>query len=121
MGQHPRRGRSSSVSDEGVIEWFTSTGVAVYSAHPRTWRIVEAVPGLVRWQVGSTETRYLAPVETLPALAGVLGLRRRRALAPEDARRISGLPTVRRSSRPQDCADTPGPEGGLGGRPCSPP
>src|SRR5262245_8493671 len=64
----------------GRVEWYTSTGVALYCDRPRVFARLEAVPGVTRWQIGSTERRYLAPVEALPALAPVLGLRRRRTL-----------------------------------------
>lgn len=72
----------------GQMEWFTSTAISVYAARPRVFSRLLAVPGLIPWQVGSTEIRLLAPVEALPALAPLLRLRRRRSLSPEAARKL---------------------------------
>lgn len=62
----------------GQVEWFTSTGVAVYSAHPGVFRRLAALPGVTRHQVGSTEIRYLATLEGITEVAGVIRARRRR-------------------------------------------
>src|SRR5262249_22938952 len=82
----------------GAVEFYTSTGLAIYSDRPRAFSRLEALPGITRWQVGSTERRWLAPVEALPSLAPVLGLRRRRTLTPEAARQKGAGTAYRPSS-----------------------
>ena len=93
----------------GSVEWFTSTGLAVYSPRPRAFARLEAVPGVTRWQIGSTEARYLAPIEALPTLAGVLGLRRRRSPTAGSWRPAGsgGLPAPRTHRGRASDSDTP--------------
>jgi hypothetical protein len=82
----------------GSIEWFDGRDLAVYSDHPRLFAKIWAIPG-VRWhQTGDDEMRAIFAPEALEQVASVIHARRRRWLAPETARRRSGLTTVRATS-----------------------
>jgi hypothetical protein len=82
----------------GRLEWHDGELLPVYSDRPRVFARPWAVPGVRRWQVGDPEVRGLVPVGSLPAVAGPIQARRRRLLAPEDARKRFALPTVRATS-----------------------
>jgi hypothetical protein len=69
----------------GWIEYHDGAELAVYSDRPRVFARLWAVPGVRRWQVGDQEARWLFPPQTLQAVAGVIGARRRRSLSPEAA------------------------------------
>src|SRR5262249_33445584 len=86
----------------GRIEWFDGRDLAPYGDRPRLFLKLWAIPGVRRWQTGDREMRALFPPEALEQVAGIIRARRRRTLDPEAARKRSGLPTVRATSRPQD-------------------
>jgi hypothetical protein len=102
---------------QGSIEWYCDgypchscplpgePALAVFTDRARLHAKLTAIPGLVRWQVGDQEFRGVFPVEALEQVAGVIRARRRRVLSPEVARKRSGLPTVRATSRPQELAE----------------
>jgi hypothetical protein len=66
----------------GRIEWFDGRDLAVYCDRPRLFAKLWAIPGVRRWQVGDQEMRALFPVQALPAVAGLIRARRRRAGRP---------------------------------------
>jgi hypothetical protein len=82
----------------GQIELHDGQALAVYTARPRVFARLWAVPGMRRWQTGDQEMRALFPPERLAEVAAEIGARRRRLLTPEAARKRSGLPTVRGTS-----------------------
>jgi hypothetical protein len=82
----------------GRVEWFDGHDLAVYSTHPRLFAKIWAIPGVRRHQTGDQEMRVILPPEALEQVAAVIHARRRRWLAPETARRRSGLATVRTTS-----------------------
>ena len=94
----------------GQIEWYCdgvnchSCGIpgqfalAVYSDRPRLFAKLWAIPGVRRHQTGDTEMRAVFPHEALEQVAGVIKARRRRTLAPEEARRRGFKPTLRATS-----------------------
>jgi hypothetical protein len=82
----------------GRIEWFTGHDLAVYCDRPRLFAKIWAIPGVRRHQTGDDEMRAILPPEALEQVASVIHARRRRWLAPETARRRSGLATVRMTS-----------------------
>ena len=82
----------------GRLEWHDGDTLAVYTDRPRLFARLWAVPEVRRWQVGDQDARGLLPMEALLAVATLLQARRRRALSPEAARKLSGLPTVRATS-----------------------
>lgn len=84
----------------GRIEWFDGRDLAVSSDRPRVFVKLWAIPGVRRYQTGDTEMRALFPLEALEQVAGVIKVRRRRALSPEEARRRGFKPTPRATSEP---------------------
>ena len=82
----------------GRVEWFNGCDLAVYCDRPRLFAKVWTIPGVRRHQTGDDEMRAIFPPEALEQVAGVIHTRRRRWLAPETARRRSGLATVRTTS-----------------------
>jgi hypothetical protein len=82
----------------GRIEWFDGQDLAVYSDRPRLFAKIWAIPSVRRHQTGDREMRAIFPPEALEQVASVIHARRRRSLAPETARRRSGLATVRTTS-----------------------
>lgn len=70
----------------GSIEWQTADRLAVYSAHPRVFPRLLALPGATRHQPGDAEIRVLVPLTSLDAAAQAIRARRRR---PGDAARLS--------------------------------
>jgi len=84
----------------GQIEWFDGEELAVYSNRPRVFGKLWAIPGVKRHQTGDTEMRAVFPPEALEQVAGVIKARRRRTLAPEEARRRGFKPTHRAISEP---------------------
>lgn len=94
----------------GRIEWFEGKEFAVYTNRPRLFTRLWAIPGLRHHQSGDTEMRAVFPPEAIEQVAKVIKVRRRRTLAPEEARRRGFKPTHRASSGPQDrrCMGTEG-------------
>ncbi len=82
----------------GRVEWFEGRNLAVYCDRPRLFAKLWAIPGVRRHQTGDQEMRAVFPAEALDQVAGVIRARRQRCLAPETARRRSGLATVRTTS-----------------------
>jgi hypothetical protein len=82
----------------GRIEWYDRHNLAVYCDRPRLFARIWAIPGVRRHQTGDQEMRATFPPEALEQVASVIHARRRRWLAPETARRRSGLATVRTTS-----------------------
>jgi len=72
----------------GQIEWFDSEDLAVYTNRPRLFARLWAIPGVRRHQTGNTEMRAVFPPQALEQVAGLIKSRRRRALSPEEARRL---------------------------------
>ena len=70
----------------GQIEPHDAQALAVYSARPRVFARLWAVPEVRPWQVGDQEMRALFPVAALPAVAGLIRARTRRTLSAETAR-----------------------------------
>jgi len=89
---------------DGVDCWSCSlpgqVALAVYSARPRLFEKLWAIPGVKRHQTGDTEMRAVFPPEALEQVAGVIKARRRRTLAPEEARRRGFKPTHSATSEP---------------------
>src|SRR5437773_9186172 len=96
----------------GQIEWHCDgvncsscllpgqIALAVYSDRPRMFAKLWAIPGVKRHQTGDTEMRAVFPPEALEQVAGVIKARRRRTLAPEEARRRGFKPTHSATSEP---------------------
>jgi len=72
----------------GQIEWFDGEDLAVYTNRPRLFARLWAIPGVRRHQTGNTEMRAVFPPQALEQVAGLIKSRRRRALSPEEARRL---------------------------------
>ncbi len=72
--------------------------LAVYTNRPRLFGKLSAIPGMKRHQTGDTEIRAVFPREALEQIAVVIKARRRRTLAPEEARRRGFKPTHRATS-----------------------
>ncbi len=100
---------------DGQIEWYCDGvncasrfggscpvprqfALAVYTDHPRLFEKLWAIPGVKRHQTGDTEMRAVFPTEALEQVAGVIKARRKRTLAPEEARRRGFKPTHRATS-----------------------
>ena len=84
----------------GRIEWFDGKEFAVYTNRPRLFEKLRAIAGVRRHQTGDTEMRAVFAPEALARVAGVINARRKRTLAPEEARRRGFKPTHRASSGP---------------------
>jgi hypothetical protein len=101
----------------GQIEWYCdgvncaarSGGVcalpgqfalAVHTDRPRLFEKLWAIPGVQRYQTGDTEMRAVFPPQALKQVAKVIKARRRRTLAPEEARRRGFKPTQSATSEP---------------------
>lgn len=101
----------------GQIEWYCdgvncaarSGGVcalpgqfalAVHTDRPRLFEKLWAIPGVKRYQTGDTEMRTVFPPQALKQVAKVIKARRRRTLAPEEARRRGFKPTHSATSEP---------------------
>lgn len=96
----------------GQIEWYCNgvdcwscplpgqVALAVWTDRPRLFKTLWAVPGVRRHQSGEREMRAVFPPEALEQVAKIIRARRRRSLTPEEARKRSGLPTVRATYRP---------------------
>ena len=102
----------------GQIEWFCDGvdchscrfpgqfALAVYTERPRLFGRLWAIPGVRRHQTGDREMRAAFLPAALAAVAGVIQAQRQRiGMTSEEARRRSGLSTVRATSRPQDEPD----------------
>ena len=74
--------------------------LAVCTDRPRLFEKLWAIPGVKRHQTGDSEMRAVFPPEVLDQVAGVIKARRRRTLAPEEARRRGFKPTHRATSEP---------------------
>ena len=74
--------------------------LAVYTDRPRLFSKLWAIPGVKRYQTGDTEMRALVPLEALEQVAKVIKARRKRILAPEEARRRGFKPTHSATSGP---------------------
>ena len=74
--------------------------LAVCTDRPRLFEKLWAIPGVKRHQTGDTEIRAVFPPEVLDQVAGVIKARRRRTLAPEEARRRGFKPAPRATSEP---------------------
>ena len=96
----------------GQIEWYCDGvnchscaipgqfALAVYSDHPRVFPRLWAIADVKRHQTGDTEMRAAFLPEALEQVAAVIKARRRRRLAPEEARRRGFKPTHRATSAP---------------------
>src|SRR5712691_4199634 len=84
----------------GQIEWFDGRDRAVYTNRPRLFAKLWSIPGVKRHQTGDTEMRALFPLEALDRVAAAIKARRRRTLAPEEARRRGFKPTHRATPEP---------------------
>src|SRR3989442_12199885 len=88
---------------DGVNCWSCAlpgqVALAVYSDCPRLFEKLWAIPGMRRHQIGDTEMRAVFPPEALEQVAQVIKARRRRTLAPEEARRRGFKPTHRATSK----------------------
>jgi hypothetical protein len=84
----------------GQIEWFDGRDLAVYTNRPRLFARLWAVPGVRRHQTGDREMRAVFPPEALEQIAATIKGRRRRMLAPDEARRRGFKPTHRATSGP---------------------
>ena len=89
---------------DGVNCWSCAlpgqVALAVYSDRPRLFEKLWAIPGVKRHQTGDTEMRAVFPSEVLEQVASVIKARRRRTLAPEEARRRGFKPTHGATSEP---------------------
>ena len=89
---------------DGVNCWSCALpgqlALAVYSDRPRLFEKLWAIPGVKRHQTGDTEMRAVFPSEVLEQVASVIKARRRRTLAPEEARRRGFKPAPRATSEP---------------------
>src|SRR5207244_13425320 len=56
--------------------------------------------GCRRHQIGDEEARLLFPPDALPAVAGVIGARRKRAVSPEQARNLAAGTATRFTKQP---------------------
>jgi hypothetical protein len=56
--------------------------LAAWTARPRIFAKLWALPGVVRWQTGDEEIRVLFPPARLPDVARVLRARRKRPVGP---------------------------------------
>ncbi len=74
--------------------------LAVYTDRPRLFERLWAISGVKRYQTGDTEMRAVFPPEAVEQVASVIKARRRRTLAPEEARRRGFKPTHRATSGP---------------------
>jgi hypothetical protein len=84
----------------GQIEWFDGCDLAVYTNRSRLFQKPWAIPGMKRHQTGHAEMRAVFPPEAVEEVAAVIKARRRRTLAPEEARRRGFKPTPRATSGP---------------------
>jgi len=89
---------------DGVNCWSCALpgqlALAVHTDRPRLFEKLWAIPGVKRHQTGDTEMRAVFPPEALEQVAGVIKARRRRTLAPEEARRRGFKPTHSATSEP---------------------
>jgi hypothetical protein len=89
---------------DGVDCWSCplpgQVALAVYSDRRRLFEKLWAIPGVKRYQTGDTEMRAVFPPEAVEKVAGVIKARRRRTLAPEEARRRGFEPAHRATSEP---------------------
>ena len=83
----------------GQIEWFDGRDLAVYTNRPRLFPKLWAIPGMKRHQTGDTEMRAVFPLEVLDQIARIIKARRKRILAPEEARRRGFKLTHRATSQ----------------------
>ena len=56
----------------GQIEWFDGADLAVYTARPRLFARIWAIPGVRLHQTGDTEMRAVFPPEALVQVAAVI-------------------------------------------------
>jgi hypothetical protein len=82
----------------GQIEWFDGHDLAVHTNRPRLFPRLWAIPGMKRHQTGDTEMRAVFPLEVLDQVARTIKARRKRILAPEEARRRGFKSTHRATS-----------------------
>ena len=96
----------------GQIEWYCDGvnccscalpgqfALAVYTTRPRLFPKLLAIPGMKRHHTGDQEMRAVFPPEALDQVAKVIkARRRRRALAPEEARRLGAKTAYRATSQ----------------------
>jgi hypothetical protein len=72
--------------------------LAVHSTRPRLFRKLSAIQGVKRHQVSDQELRAVFPPDALVQVARVIKARRKRTLAPDEARRRGFKPTPRATS-----------------------
>ena len=72
--------------------------LAVYTDRPRLFEKLRAIPGVKPHQTGDQEMRAVFPPEALEQVAVVIKVRRRRTLAPEEARRLGANTAYRTTS-----------------------
>jgi hypothetical protein len=82
----------------GQVEFHDGGRLAGYTDRPRVFRRLWAIPGVRRWQTGTTEIRVLFPPEILDQVAQVLQLRHRRQGSPAAARRMRERALARTTS-----------------------
>jgi hypothetical protein len=74
--------------------------LGVHSTHPRLFHKLCAIRGVTRHQVSDRELRAVFPPGALEQVARVIRARRKRTLAPDEARRRGFKPTHRATSGP---------------------
>jgi hypothetical protein len=79
----------------GRIEVHDAATLAVYTNRPRLFVKLSRIPGVRRHQTGDMEMRAVFPPEALAHVAQVIGAKHKRTLSSEQARRISGLGSLR--------------------------
>jgi hypothetical protein len=84
----------------GRIEYDDPLTLAVFTDRPRLFAKILAVPGVRRHQTGDREARMLFPSTSYPAVAQLIGARRKRALSPEQARRLGAGTAYRPTNGP---------------------
>ena len=85
------------------MEWHDETALAVYSARPRIFARLWALPGVRRWQVGDQQARALVPVDRLSEAATLIRARRRRPGRP-----LTAAQALRLRARARIGATSPG-------------
>ena len=83
----------------GQIEWTGGPALAVFSDRPRLFQKLWALPGVTRHQTGDDEMRAVFPPAALAQVAQIIKARRKRTLAPEQARKLGTRTAYRATSR----------------------
>lgn len=91
----------------GMIEYHDGDTLAVFTDRPRLFAKLWAIPGVRRHQGGDTEIRAVFDPAALPAVAVVIGARRKRSMSPGQARNLAVGTAILASRRLQDRRFTP--------------